>query len=138
MEPWEIAVTYVGTPFNHRGRTRNQLDCAGLLVRVGLDLGIKVKDLRVYGRTPYQDGLHDFLVANCGPPVQRPHRVNDILLLQFPQEKEPSHLAIVCPYHGGGLGMVHTYAALNKVVQHCLDASWERRIVEVFQWPKKS
>jgi hypothetical protein len=138
MEPWEVAVTFVGTPFHHRGRSRRRLDCAGLLIVTALEWGFKPKDLKVYGRSPYKDGLYNFLVANCGPPVDRPPQANDVLLLQWPHETEPSHLALVTPYFGGGLGMVHTYAALKKVVQHRLDESWERRIVEVFQWPAKS
>lgn len=139
MEPWEIAFTYLGTPFAHRGRTRTRLDCAGLLVVVAIEYGIKVKDLRVYGREPYKDGLRNFLIANCGEPVTRPHTINDVLLLKFPNVPEPSHLAIVTPYPvEGEFGMVHTYAALKRVVRHHLNATWQQRIVEVFQWPKRS
>ncbi len=142
MEPWEVALTYLDTPFGHRGRTRNQLDCVGLLVRTGRDFGLKVHDLRIYGRVPHDEALRQLLVANCGQPVDRPPQVNDILLLQLPHAPTPSHVALVTPYPGDDdnnnnntLGMIHTYGSLGKVVRHRLNATWEQRISEVFQWP---
>jgi len=136
MEPWEHALTYIGTPFSHRGRTRNRLDCAGLLVAVGRDMGYRVRDLRIYGRVPYDDGLERFLESNCGPPVTREPQVNDILLLRHRPELPPGHLALVTPHpSAGGLGMVHTYGELGKVVNHILNDTWRRKIVAVYEWP---
>jgi len=137
MEPWEVALRYKGVPFRHRGRTRNGLDCAGLLVRVALDMNYPVKDLRVYGREPYKDGLRKFLVANCGAPVKRAPQVNDILLLRHVGAIEPSHLALVAPHPTGELAMIHTYSALGKVVMHRLDPSWRQRTVEIYAWPER-
>ncbi len=136
MEPWEVSLQYMGVPFRHRGRTHNGLDCAGLLVRTALDMGIKVTDMRVYGREPYKDGLYNFLVANCGPPVDRPPQVNDILLLRHKSMVDPSHLALVAPHPEGGLAMIHTYGELGHVTMHRIDDDWASRIAAIFEWPE--
>ena len=141
MEPWEHAETYLGTPFVHRGRTRNQLDCAGLLILVARDLGLGYRNKRVYGREPQNDGLQEFLLKHCGAPLTKTSdelEVNDILLLRL-DHKDPSHLAIVTPYPlEGQLGMIHTYGALGRVVRHILDDKWRSRIHGIYAWPAKS
>jgi len=143
QQPWQVAATYLGTKFRHRGRSRWSLDCSGLLVVTGKELGHDVIDLKVYGREPYKDGLRQLLRQNVGDPVQVAPDIdihdiqpNDILLMCHGQN-EPSHLAIAYP-HKHGVGIVHTYAEMGRVVMHRLDETWLAKVVEVYQWPAKS
>ena len=137
MRPHDIAMTYLGVPFQHRGRTRQGVDCLGLLVLVAIEYGNTVFDKAIYGREPWRDGLRDGLRAHCGPPVKRPFEIDDILLMRLNPGEEPSHVAIVAP-HPYGLGMIHTYAEVNRVVYHRIDKYRRRQIVEVFAWPDPS
>jgi hypothetical protein len=143
MNPHEHALAYVGVPFRHRGRSRptktysGALDCLGLLVVTAEDMGLPVLDKKIYGREPWRDGLRAGLKQNCGDPVQRELRVNDIVLFRLRPKAEPSHVGIIAPHPTGGLGIIHTYGEIGRVAFHRLDKHRESLIVEVYQWPAK-
>jgi hypothetical protein len=143
MNPHEHALAYVGVPFRHRGRSRptktysGALDCLGLLVVTAEDQGLPVQDKRIYGREPALAGLQAGLRQNCGDPVDREPRVDDIVLFQRPHETEPSHVGIIAPHPSGGLGLIHTYGEIGRVAFHRLDKRRTDLIVEVYQWPAK-
>ena len=129
MRPHEAAMEYLGVPFRHRGRTRNGLDCIGLIILAARAMSVPVFDQKVYGREPWRDGLRAHLQAHLGDPVDRPIQVDDVLLMRLRPEQEPSHVAIVAP-HPYGLGMVHTYGEIGRVVYHRIDDHRHRQIVE--------
>lgn len=132
--------TYIGTPFRHRGRTRNGLDCVGLAVRVLMDMDKIVIDKKVYGPEPSKDGLRDYIEQNIGSPVATKEDIDngfqlelgDILLMKF--TLEPHHVAIVSDYIYGGDAMIHAYAAVERVVEHRLDDVWRDRILGVYRF----
>ena len=131
------ALSYLGVPFSHRGRSRRGLDCAGLVALSSQDAGYEVVDHLIYGREPWRDGLRRVLSTNLGAPVHRPPQVDDIVLMRMRPEAEPSHLAVVVPYalDKSVLGIVHTYSTVGMVCTHSMDAIWASRIVEVYSWP---
>lgn len=136
MQPYEVALQYLGVPFQHRGRTARGVDCVGLLVLVARHFDLPVKDKRVYGREPFRDGLKDYLVHHLGAPVARALEPSDVVLMQWPGDALPSHVAMVAP-HPYGLGLVHSYAAAKRVVFHRLDACRRALITEHFAWPAR-
>lgn len=136
MEPWQVALEFRGVPFGHRGRTRNRLDCVGLIVLTANATGLEVRDKRVYGREPWNDGMQAAIRDNLGPPVDREPKVNDIVLMRLHRGAPPSHVGIIAP-HPDGLGIIHAYAAAKEVVYHRLNRVWRSRIVEVYPWPDK-
>jgi hypothetical protein len=134
---------YVGVPFRHRGRSRptanysGALDCLGLLVVTAEDMSLPVLDKSIYGREPWRDGLRSGLRQNCGDPVHRELRVDDIVLFRLRPDAEPSHVGIIAPHPSGGLGLIHTYGEIGRVAFHRLDQHRENLIAEVYQWPLK-
>ena len=140
MEPWQIAMRYLGVPFAHCGRSRRGLDCVGLMVLVGLEWGIDVQDSPYYGREPARNNnsfqLRDYLERYLGPPVERPYGVNDVVLMKLRPRFAPAHVGIVAP-HEHGLGLIHSYGAIGKVVLQRIDERRHSQIIEVFQWPAK-
>jgi len=143
-EPWQAAMKYVNVPFRHMGRSENGLDCVGLLMLTARDVGHVPIDNPMYGREPSPDNsafnLADYCVMNCGPPVTRDLRVNDILLMRLKPENLPSHLALVAPYEcddPDALGMIHTYGEVGRVVYHRIDKVRMDQIVGVYAWPVK-
>jgi cell wall-associated NlpC family hydrolase len=135
-EPWEIAREYLGVKFRHRGRSQHGLDCLGLLVVVAERMGIQVFDKPVYGREPWKDGLRDGIRQHCGEPIEREIQPGDILLIQFYKSEGPSHVAMAAP-HPHGIGIIHTYARMGRVVEHRIDEHRFKQIVEAYQWPGK-
>lgn len=122
---------YLGVPFRHRGRTAAGLDCAGLVWLAYADLGLKLPDVRIYGREPHRNGLEDAMVRALGEPVSRWPMAGDVLLMRF--DKEPHHIGIAAEYPHGGLSLIHAYGTAGKVVEHRLDQTWQDRIVAVFR-----
>lgn len=125
---------YLGTPFKHRGRTRNGLDCAGLIVVALQDLGQKPYDLKVYGREPHKDGLRQTVVRNLGEPLKSGVEwlPGDVVLMRF--VREPHHLGVFGDYPGGGLSLIHSFGEVGKVVEHRLDEKWKERVLEVYRF----
>lgn len=117
---------YLGVRYVHQGRATVGLDCAGLVVRVARDLGIPAQDMAGYGRLPVGDALRQTLDAQAVPVAH--YREGDILLIRF--QLEPQHLAIVTDS-----GMIHSYAAARKVVEHRIDSHWASRIVAAYSFP---
>lgn len=138
MELWEAALEYLGVPFGHRGRSRNRLDCVGLVILAARDAGLEnIRDLRIYGREPVGAILRSGLIDHLGTP--KPDKVlapNDIVLMRLHRGSEPSHVGIIAP-HRFGLGLIHAHSAAKKVVFHRIDEVWTNRISEVFAWRGK-
>lgn len=120
--------------WRHLGRSEKALDCGGLVVLAFKMSGIDVKDLKNYGREPHKNGLRDILIANLGEPISKNEmKENDIVLIQWDDMNEPSHVAIVGNYDGR-LTLIHSYSHASGVVEHGLDENWIRRIKEVYRW----
>lgn len=140
LQPWQIAMTYVEVPFQHMGRSRQGLDCVGLLIVVAKDYGIEPLDSPHYGREPARNNnsfqLADYLRQNMGEPVDRPYRPNDVLLMKLRPRFAPSHVGLVAP-HPHGLGIIHSYGQIGRVAFQRIDAARHSQIVEVFEWPEK-
>lgn len=128
------ARSLLDTPFRHQGRLPGvALDCAGLVIAVARQLGLRHADQAGYGRIPAnglleaaleaQPGLHRVALADRQP--------GDVLLMFF--SREPQHLAI-----DAGDTIIHSYCDVGKVVEHRLDASWESRIVRVYRFDEVS
>jgi cell wall-associated NlpC family hydrolase len=136
----EAAMKYVGVPFRHRGRSIRGVDCIGLIIcaarDTGYDEGIKYKRL-VYGREPTDALLQEALKEHFGDPVDRPPQLGDVILMRLRHMKEPSHVGIIAP-HPHGLGVIHAYGEIRKVVLQRINSSMRERIVGVYEWPHKS
>jgi NlpC/P60 family putative phage cell wall peptidase len=118
---------YLGTPYHHIGRKKGiGVDCIGLISGVAQELGMTYHDLKVYSQRP--DGvtlLREFDKCLTRVPTHQP---GDVLVFRF--RKFATHAGIVTDY-----GLIHTYATVGKVVEHVLDATWERRIVQAYRFP---
>lgn len=117
------ARSWLGVPFEHQGRSRGGVDCAGLLVCVYEDLGRRLYDAHGYGRSPHRNLLETYLRHNfeigteIGP--------GSILLMRF--DTEPQHIAICA-----GKTMIHAYQKAGAVVEHRFADVWRARVARVF------
>lgn len=124
---------YLGCRFRHRGRGPAHFDCAGLILQALKDCGAHgLYDLPTYGREPHRDGLREAVRRNLGEPVSGVWQPGDVALMAF--ETEPMHVALLGDYPHGGLSVIHAYAAVRRVVEHRMDATWADRVVEVYRW----
>lgn len=126
----KAARSYMGVPFLHQGRTRAGLDCIGLVLNVGWELGFLPReyDVQGYSRTP--DGR---LFAECDRMLKRiPAPVYGcVLAMKF--DREPQHIGIVGE-HQGHLTIIHALYP-GKATEHRLLPPWPARIVGCFDVP---
>lgn len=124
---------YLKTPFRHQGRVLERgCDCAGLVICVARDLGLKDQsfDISNYGRLPTGDelrrNLREHLDLVEGPFSE--YKAGDVLLMRI--ESEPQHLAILTDSDY----MIHAYAQLRRVTEHRIDELWRSRIIEAYSF----
>lgn len=125
---------YLGVRWLHQGRSMQGLDCAGLVIRVGHDLGLTGFDTRDYARIPSGGQMRATMRAQCIelPPETEP-RAGMIALMRF--ANEPQHVAIIATHPLGGLSLLHALTFERKVCEHRLDQAWRNRFVALYALP---
>lgn len=131
------ARTWLDTPFVHQGWTKGvACDCIGLIKGVGVELSLfdydeqsdKARRYAAYSMLPnprkMREGLAEFFV-----PISKDEALpGDIFYIAW--AKEPQHVALLSDH-----GLIHSYSHVGKVVEHALDAEWERRICAAYRYP---
>lgn len=110
---------WLGVPFQHQGRTRFGVDCAGLVELVALGLGLLPAGYRAprnYARRP-NGTMHALVTTHCA----RLPRVEPgcVVLCRFPNVSTPGHIAICT-----GSTLIHAHARVKKVVEHGYREPW--------------
>ena len=93
------ARSYIDTPWQHQGRSRYGIDCIGLLICAGRDLGIPIEDIHAYERTPRAHDLARMLRRYC--ISVRDTKPGDIVLMGRPS----THVGLLVP--GDPFGLIH-------------------------------
>jgi hypothetical protein len=133
---------YVGTPFDHQKRVKQLgIDCVGLALCVGHDLGIMGRDGKPILPTDYpaysSQPAGTLMLTICKQRLaQKKHsemKPGDVVAMRMPVD--PVHLGIVSEI-GGVLHLIHAYNTPSnpRCVEHVIDARWRRRIVGVFEY----
>jgi len=136
MTPSEAAFQYIGVPFKHMGRTSAGLDCAGLILMTAADCGYIAESTPVYGHEPRDGHMLKTLLAHGCKVVDRAPRVDDIVVTSLRDGGPSVHVGIVTD-HPNGLGIIHTYGLIGRVVHQRLDDNKLRNVTEVLEWPEK-
>ena len=130
------ARSWVGVKFRHQGRTREGMDCAGLLLYVARELELSSIEPPPYRRVPARVG-NSTIQATCETHMRsidaRYMGPGDVALFAF--FGRPWHLAIVAPYGTAELSIVHAYEPAGRVVQTRLDEVWRSRMVAAYALP---
>lgn len=148
------ARAYIGMPFRHQGRGHPgggrsaAIDCAGLLVCVGEDLGLRDRRGAAILRSDYADygpqELNEFLQAECTnrlnyKGLETNIEKGDVVTLRAPNWV--SHCGIISDFEQGGWGLIFAYpvrlrnAPRGQIVEVRLDERWARRVAGLFAWP---
>jgi cell wall-associated NlpC family hydrolase len=117
------ALTYVGVPFLHQGRSRSGVDCVGLVICTAHDLGITDYDKADYERDPDSDELVRLLDAHMDRKRLIDAEPGDLVLMALGKGK-PKHVALLIDYDR----MLHTYANAGKVVVNGFGNHWQHRV----------
>lgn len=118
---------YLGTPFKHQGRTKNGIDCIGLIVQPLKELNYINIDYTNYKRHGFGGELIEYITKYCyevRPPFKL--KKGDILLYT---NGNSQHLAIFT-----GNSIIHANNKIGKVVEHDIDDYWFNSISKVFRY----
>jgi hypothetical protein len=138
---------YLGVKYKHMGFEPapfmpKYLDCAHLLLRVGIDLGLLPEDLRLPGYAPLALPRHfDLLEKYFDPIAVEEIKDGDVIVMCHKPEKskQPAHLAIAASQTHGVVTehtMIQVYpgASILQVTEHSIDELWQSRIVAGFRF----
>jgi cell wall-associated NlpC family hydrolase len=140
----EEARSWVGTPFVHQGRVKQQgVDCLGLAVGVLSSFGVKSMsfdkpvehfDLLDYSRFPRGDRLLVEVSRHINHKHRRPTREKlcpgDFVLIAW--RESPQHVGIISD-HPQGIGIIHAWSTIGKCVEHFLSDEWAKKITDSFE-----
>jgi cell wall-associated NlpC family hydrolase len=152
----EIARTFIGVPFKHRGRDRRGMDCAGLAWCAYAEAGVVMPDVSRYGREPHRDGLMRVCREGLGAPLwlgsvgevvpRSLLQPGDVVVIRF--EIHPHHIGIVGTDEIHGLSLIHAngqrglrsatgpgFDKVGRVMEHGIDDAQLAMICAVFRRP---
>lgn len=125
---------WVGVPFLHQGRSRNGVDCAGLVIAVANELGLDViagyVDRADYPRDPSNDNMMRLLRKHLSIVRSGEPQAGDVLHFSF--RILPQHVAI---YTGGDNRMVHSFnSGKHQVIENGFVGPWPRRLRTIYRF----
>lgn len=135
----ESALSYIGTPWVHQGRTKGVgVDCIGLLVGVASEVGLNFEDQTDYSPVPHDAKSHlieGLQHNNCSRTQEC--LPGNILLFCLMKAKMPSHCAILV----GNGRMIHAMnyrsksGKLHQVRAHVYANPWVSRTHSIWAYP---
>ncbi len=122
---------WLGVPWRHQGRTRQGVDCAGLVVLVGRGLGLADYDTSAYGRRPEGQGfVQHFRAAMDGIPLLGAEP-GDVLV--FADAAYPCHCGFLTGKHGVP-HLLHAHALRRKVLEEPYAGEWLLKVKLAFRF----
>lgn len=138
MSPADVVTAargLIGTPYHHQARLPGVgIDCAGVLIVVGRQLGLVAPDFDVTGYSRVPDGVA--LSAYCEQHMVRMRApvIGGAVLASW-KDGPPQHLGVVAGYQGG-LSFIHADGERAKaVVETRLAFSRYFRLVAAYGFP---
>jgi cell wall-associated NlpC family hydrolase len=115
----QAARRYIGVPWRHLGRSRQGIDCIGLVLLAARECGIKADDPAPYEREPASQRLRQELAGVLDEVPIAAARPGDVLV--FNLGLYAGHLG-VCAEHPEYrvTSVIHAYAPRRRVVEEPL------------------
>ena len=114
----DIARSYIGTRWKHRGRSKLGVDCAGLIVCVGKDAGVTDTSRKpLYPPRPDESHLEQFEESLDRVPVNE-SRPGDIAIIAW--QGYPCHAGILAIDKDGNMTVIHAHATARQVIEEPL------------------
>jgi cell wall-associated NlpC family hydrolase len=122
------ALSWIGVPFHHQGRSRHGVDCLGLIVCTAFPFMGKMDDRTDYPKLVMNSKVCDELSAQM-VRIEEPS-LGSILIFAFKENVGAQHAAWKT-----SKGMVHAYGTGRKVVEHAITPAWWRRLHSCWDLP---
>lgn len=131
------ARTFIGTKWVHQGRSASGIDCAGLVVKVGNDLGLmNFEPPKDYERAASDESMLEFCRDQMQDVRFSSALPGDVPVMRF---KAYRHIGFFGDYPHGGLSLIHAFSIDHlKVIEHRFSLDWlksyEANLLGVFRF----
>lgn len=129
----EVARSWVDTKFRHQGRTADGIDCAGLIVQVGI--GVQLLDpscdVLNYGRREHGVEFLKHLRASFDISRVADLQIASVAVFRIP--RFPCHVGIISKKHGH-LHVIHGSLLHRRVVEEPYANEWPETITHCFEF----
>lgn len=131
------ARTYIGTPWRHQGRSREGIDCAGLVLKVMHAMRVSDFDTSDYSRQAQDETMLELCREHLQPAVFADALPGDVAVMRFGANR---HTGFFADYPHGGLSLIHAFSNYpRRVVEHRFSDDWLRSykaaLIGVFRLP---
>jgi cell wall-associated NlpC family hydrolase len=123
----EHARSLIGTPFRHQGRSRQGLDCVGLVIYSLRAVGFPINDQRGYRIVPPRRMLRKAFEEHGLIEVAKQPVDGDVLLFWLRDKRLEIHCGVAC-----GDGFVHVEDG-RRVEFASLASGWGDQVAAVFR-----
>lgn len=123
------ARTWLGVRFRHQGRTRNGVDCIGLLIAVAQNaLEIAPVIINNYGRRPHQQDIFNDIKNHLNKIDRKNLQPGDIVQMRLGQQA--THFGMFT-----GPSIIHSAAIYRKVVEHSFSSDIQSTVIACYAIP---
>jgi cell wall-associated NlpC family hydrolase len=119
-----MARQFIGCPWRHQGRSREGVDCLGLVLLVAHQLGLTDFDTRDYARQAKDESMLEQCREHLVEINRSVARPGDVAVMRFANNR---HIGFFGDYVHGGLSLIHAFSqSPRKVVEHRFTDDWLR------------
>ena len=123
--------SFIGVPYRHQGRTRQGLDCLGLIELTALLCGLTQSFI---AETNYSRQASYKLQQGFETYCSKLDKLQHGSIALFTIHGMPFHCGIIGT--DNGLGLIHAYENVGCVREHQLISWWEKKIDSIYGFPK--
>jgi hypothetical protein len=127
------ARSFMGCRWRHQGRSREGVDCIGLVVAARAAVGLETLDVNDYSRKQPGEPMLKYCREHMLPIGRDALQPGDILVMAYGDFR---HMAIVADCVYGGLSIIDAHFEIGKVVERRLDDSLLSRVRGCFRMPE--
>jgi cell wall-associated NlpC family hydrolase len=126
------ARTWLGVRWLHQGRSREGVDCAGLVIEVTKAVLGSTFDIRDYPRVATDEQMIEICDQYMDRIAFREVQPGDLMVFAYDRQR---HMAVVGDYVHGGLSIIHAYSlAPRRVIETRLDEKWVARMLRAYRF----
>lgn len=132
----EEARTYKGVRWRHQGRTRQGVDCAGLVAVAARDAIGFPHDLTTYERWPHQETVQDYASKWAIRKDKSEAKPGDVFVMVDVEQNWPCHFALVTETEPV-LKIIHSMnlgRRIGRVAETVVSADMYRKIVGCWEF----
>lgn len=113
----------MGVPTRKDGRSRQGVDCLGLILCVYQEVGADLGPFLSRARQQDKDRMEHLSDGRFVSVTDR--RPGDVMIMQSLKASEPHHFGLYT-----GSSVIHAHSKYGKVIEQALDVNMELRIVD--------